>query len=190
MVLPLRVLAHQLPGMNGPPRSIDALAIVAQPLAHFVESRDLSRLDAAVSHRSNVQQIIAISADYSYQRLDALPKRFDLVIGDPGPPRAERHVGFPSTIEFGLAYFLLGGLMVAGQAAAAVDDHVRLKLADHPDQIVHVPILGSAAKTIPPDDIDLAVVAAKLANLTVHVVDIAMMILGAIVFGWHQSGSE
>jgi 7-keto-8-aminopelargonate synthetase-like enzyme len=34
------------------------------------------------------------------------------------------------------------GLMVARQATPAVDNHVRLQLANRPDQIMHVPILG------------------------------------------------
>ena len=53
---------------------VDAVTIAVQPLAHFLESRDLSRLNAAVSHRPDIQQVIAITADHSHKRLDTLPK--------------------------------------------------------------------------------------------------------------------
>ena len=84
---------------------------------------------------------------------------------------------------------LLRRVKILWGARTVVDDDLGLQLADHGIQLLRTPSLrrvGPAA--VVPEDIDLAIVAAQLADLRVHIVDqflpAVRVFFGSLEIGW------
>jgi len=80
-----------------------------------------------------------------------------------------------------MAYVWQRAQLVGWQTCTIVDDDIWLKPADNLEEVFRVPIFCRAAQSVKPDYIDLAIVAAKLTQLSMQVLDIAGVVLGAVI---------
>ena len=140
----------------------------------------MAGFDSAIGHWADVEEEIAVSADYTDERVDALLERFHPVVGLPGPLVADGHAGFPGAVVLEFADFLFGGVVVGGESCAIVYDDVGLEGPDHFEKVFGVPVLCGAAQAVEPDNIDLAVVGADFTKLAVKVFDIGGMVRRAV----------
>ena len=166
----------RLPGSAA--RAIDGIAIFGQPGAHCLQPPDLSRLDAAIRHGTNVEQQVAVPARTGNQRLEALLKGFHVVVRLPGPLFADGDATLPGAVVLELADALFGRVEILRQAVPVVDEDARLQLADHDVHRLRVVVRRGLAQAVEPEDVHRAVVGQQLADLRFQEGQVVRMAVG------------
>ncbi|OQB40309.1 MAG: hypothetical protein BWY09_00817 [Candidatus Hydrogenedentes bacterium ADurb.Bin179] len=152
--------------------SIDTLAVLPQPRAHFLKPFHLARFNGARRHGPHVKQQIAIAARAANQGIQTFLQRFHLVIRFPRPLSADGDAGFPGPVVLEAANGLFRCIVVARQPGAVVEDDMGLQFPDHFEETLRIPILGRATQPVKPDDVDLSIVRADFPQLPMHIFDI------------------
>src|ERR1700686_2220981 len=79
-------------------RAVDTFAVKFHPFADLSQNVNLARFDAAVRHRTDIEEKIPVTAGRAREDADDFRGGLDFVVGPPRPLCAERHAGFPRAL--------------------------------------------------------------------------------------------
>ena len=152
---------------------VDRLAVFAKPFADAVQHTGAGLGDDAVGGGADIEQEIAVPLCATGEHVEDLRLGFPFVVaGMEAPAFIHRHAGFPWAPRIRRAEVLLGRGEVARQAIAAVEENVRLDLADHGVHLFGLPSPGvERPPAVIPEDVDRIVAGDQLPDALVGRLD-------------------